>query len=129
MKLEYFGLHGRAQMIRMALHYCNVEFEDVLYNFQEWGQKKATGNYEYGQLPVLTLDDGTQLSQSVAILRYVGAAHKGRNGERLYPGNENPEITYEIDCILDTLGEQTQYFTAFLFEMHPGYKNKDEHFT
>ena len=62
MKLEYFGLHGRAQMIRMALHHCNVEFEDALLTFPEFGAKKAAGEYEYGQVPVLHLDDGTTLS-------------------------------------------------------------------
>ena len=60
MKLEYFGLHGRAQMIRMALNHCNVEFEDAHLTFPEFGAKKA--EYEYGQVPVLHLNDGTTLS-------------------------------------------------------------------
>ena len=62
MKLEYFPLHGRAIMIRMALAYCDVEFEDSQISFPEFGQKKAAGEYQYGQLPVMYLDDGTQLT-------------------------------------------------------------------
>ena len=57
MKLEYFALHGRAQSLRMLLGYCGVTFEDCHLTFPEFGAKKST--YEYGQLPVLTLDDGT----------------------------------------------------------------------
>ena len=63
MKLEYFAGHGRAIPIRLLLAYCKVEYEDIFYSFQEFGQKKKNGNFApSGQVPILTLDDGTRLS-------------------------------------------------------------------
>lgn len=106
MKLEYFGIHGRAIPIRLLLSYCNVPFEDHFLTFAEFGKKKAEGAYTSGQVPVLTLDDGTQLSQSKAILRYLGKTYKGRNGETLYPGHADPLLSLKIDALIDTREDQ-----------------------
>ena len=65
----------------------------------------------------------------MAILRYLGRVHQGKNGEVLYPGGDNADLTYEIDSCIDTLADQTPLYVNFLFEMMPGYKDKDEHFT
>ena len=65
----------------------------------------------------------------MSILRWVGRNHKGKNGEALYPGGDDAELSYEIDSLCDTLGDQTSLFVCFLFEQNPGYKDKDEHFT
>ena len=62
MKLEYFGVHGRGVSLRMALTYCNVEFEDEKLTFEAFGAKKAAGAYPMGQVPVLHLDDGKILN-------------------------------------------------------------------
>ena len=62
MKLEYFGAHGRALMIRMTLAYGNVQFEDVHLTMEEFGANKAAGKYSGGQVPVLFMDDGSQLT-------------------------------------------------------------------
>ena len=105
MKLEYFPIHGRAMMIRLALAYCNVDFEDNCISFDVFARKKKGGAYPYGQLPVLYLDDGTVMSQSNTILRYVCAKYKGRNGETLYPGAADPMLSYTIDEIIDFLEE------------------------
>ena len=59
------------------------------------------GEYQYGQLPVLYLDDGTQLCQSMSILRYVCANHKTKNGDVLYPGLADPMLSWEIDNSCD----------------------------
>ena len=48
MKLEYFPAHGRALMIRLALHLCNVEFEDKHYSQEEFGSLKAQGHFPGG---------------------------------------------------------------------------------
>ena len=45
MKLEYFPVHGRAMMIRLALAYCNVDFEDNCVSFDVFARKKKGGAY------------------------------------------------------------------------------------
>jgi glutathione S-transferase len=49
----------------------------------------------------LILDDGTKMSQSVAILRYLGQTYKGRNGETLYPAHADPMLSWKIDNVID----------------------------
>ena len=101
MKLDYFGLHGRGLMIRMALNYCNQEYEDSKMTFETYGPRKAAGDFMWNYVPELILDDGTKLAQSQAILRYIGAAYPGKNGECLYPGTKDPELTSQIDQFME----------------------------
>ena len=74
-------------MIRIILYYCKVQFEDKLITMEDFAERKASGFYELGQLPILTLENGTKLYQSNAIARYLGRTYKGMKDEVLYPGN------------------------------------------
>ena len=62
MKLYYFDLYGRAEAIRMLLHKANVQFEDIRMTKDQIEGLKAEGKLEYGQVPMLELDDGTRLT-------------------------------------------------------------------
>ena len=73
MKLYYFDLYARGEPIRMMLTLAKVPFEDCRLTGQSWMDLKPT--LEYGQMPVLELDDGTQLSQSAAIYDYIATIH------------------------------------------------------
>ncbi len=56
----------------MALTHAKVPYENVYIAFgEEFAKAKASGNLEFGQLPVLEVE-GKFLAQSVAILRYIG---------------------------------------------------------
>ena len=59
-KIHYFENYGKAEMSRMALHYCGVAFENVTHAGEDWVAYKPTT--EFGQMPILELDDGTQLA-------------------------------------------------------------------
>jgi len=61
MKLYYFDLYGRAESMRMTLNKFGVQFEDVRMTPEQFGELKASGKLEYGQVPALELDDGTVL--------------------------------------------------------------------
>ena len=75
-KLVYFPLQGRAQAIRYMLGAKGVQFEDVQHTFEEWGAIKAANTYGEGtQLPCWVQDDGTVLSQSMAILKMLAVEH------------------------------------------------------
>ena len=129
MRLEYFGIHARGTMIRLGFKYCNVDFEDELLTPEEFGTRKAAGKYPNGQIPILHLDDGTQMTQSNAIARYVGASYKGRNGEVLYPGNADPMLSFKIDDFMEDT-EELIYKCAkwHIVPFLPQYKEKDDHF-
>ena len=75
MKVYYFDIMGRAEAIRMLLTYKKVDFEDVRLTKEQFGEMKAAGKFEFGQVPALELDDGTMLVQTVSILRYLAAEY------------------------------------------------------
>ena len=129
MRLEYFGAHGRAIPIRMILHYTNTEYEDKHYTFEEYmGPNSPKPNLTWGQMPVVYLDDGTQIAQTKSICRYLAKVYKGKEGETLYPAHDDPMLSYEIDAIMDELDDLLPKYFPFLSSISPEYKNKDEHF-
>ena len=87
---------------------------------------KPTCNW--GQVPVLDLEDGTQIAQSKTICRYLAKTYKGKEGETLYPAHEDPMLSYEIDAVMDELDDLNPKVFSFTSPMSPEYKNKDEHF-
>ncbi|KAL5018476.1 hypothetical protein ScPMuIL_004198 [Solemya velum] len=90
--LTYFDGKGRAEMIRMALVLGGLEYKDVRVGFPEWPALKPT--LPLGMMPVLEVD-GKIMSQTLAILRYVGRECG------LYGKNSWEQA--EVDCHLDTL--------------------------
>jgi hypothetical protein len=51
-RLEYFGVNGRAGLIRSILYWKGVPFEDFKIEYSDWwGSLKKSGNYEFEQLP------------------------------------------------------------------------------
>jgi len=74
LKLYYFDIPGKAEMIRMVLKYLKLEFEDIRYKEEgEWPAVKATGKFELGQVPALECQPcGSMLYQSDAIMQAIG---------------------------------------------------------
>ena len=92
MKFYYFDAYGGGESIRMLLTKAGVAFEDNRLNREQVGEmKKANPDMlEYGQLPMLELDDGTRLVQSQAILRYVARKYgfEAENPMDMYKGEQ-----------------------------------------
>jgi len=61
MKVYYFDIYGKAEAIRMLLSKAGVAFEDVRVSGESWAELKGSGTLEYGQVPMVELDDGTKL--------------------------------------------------------------------
>ena len=59
----------------MAFWKAGVEYEDKGITGPAWAEFKASPQCEFGQMPVLILEDGTCLSQSIPVLNYVGAKY------------------------------------------------------
>jgi len=68
-KLTYFNARGVVEPIRWILAYSGQNYEDIRIEREQWPELKP--KTPWGQLPVLTLPDGSQLAQSVTIARYL----------------------------------------------------------
>jgi glutathione S-transferase len=69
-KLSYFDFNGgRGESVRIAFHAAGIEFEDDRLSFPEFGAMRH--GTRFNSLPVLEID-GVQLTQTNAMLRYVG---------------------------------------------------------
>ena len=63
MKLSYFPIQGVAEKVRLAFVLKGIDFEDERIPFDVFGSTvKATT--KYGQLPLLTLENGQVIPQS-----------------------------------------------------------------
>jgi glutathione S-transferase len=91
-KVTYFGTPGRGESIRLALSIGKISFTDEHVTFSEWGKLKP--NTPWGSLPLLTLKDGTVITQQRAILRFVGKE------TGLYPTGDHVKAA-QIDAIMD----------------------------
>lgn len=78
-KLIYFDFDGgRGEPVRIGFHAAGVEFEDERWSFDDFMQKRK--ELRFTCAPVLEID-GEQVTQSNAMLRYVGKMAD------LYPNN------------------------------------------
>ena len=74
------------------------------------------------------MEDGTQLAQSTAILRYLAKMYKGPNEEVLYPPNSDPTLLYDTEMRIQAEQDLWAATVNFMIPLVPGYKNKDDHF-
>ncbi|MDJ0747940.1 MAG: glutathione S-transferase family protein [Woeseiaceae bacterium] len=69
-KLKYFDFDGgRGEPVRIALHYGGIEFEDDRISFEEFMQTRERARFH--SVPIMEID-GTGVTQTNAMLRYVG---------------------------------------------------------
>ena len=73
-KLIYFKMRALAEAPQMLMQCYNVDYEYVMswdHFDDQWLNVKP--HIPFRQLPILELDDGTQIGQSIAILNYIEA--------------------------------------------------------
>eukprot|EP00892_Ulva_mutabilis_P008569 jgi/Ulvmu1/6084/UM027_0062.1 len=68
--LQYLPMHGRAEAIRMFLHYCGLDFKDDVLEYDVFARKKDAKMLPFDQVPVLYVD-GLPIAQTGSILRYL----------------------------------------------------------
>ena len=54
MKLTYFGFHARAGPTRMLLDHSKQEWENEVLTPEQFGERKAAGDFPAGSLPILS---------------------------------------------------------------------------
>nr|ACF25905.1 GST4 [Azumapecten farreri] len=104
-KLIYFGVRGRGELIRLAFAASGQTFEEDTITFADWPELKQ--KMPTGQLPVLEID-GKQLSQSLAIARYLGR-------EFGLAGKTNMDQCL-VDQVIDTAGDCLTEYVKSHFE-------------
>ena len=109
-KLIYFPVSGRGGAIRVLLGHAKAEYENEEVNFQEFGARKAAGEFINGQLPVW-IQNGKQYNESLAILRFIGAQHG------YYP--QDHEHAWQVDANIDFMAD-------FIGKFYPPHM-KNEH--
>ncbi|OQR88597.1 glutathione S-transferase [Thraustotheca clavata] len=91
LKVTYFDMPGRAELVRLVLFVANIPFEDERLTGEQFGARKQS--LPFKQLPTLTVN-GEVLCQSHAMARYAGSLGG------LYPASD-PLAAYRIDELLD----------------------------
>eukprot|EP01066_Platyproteum_vivax_P018406 Platyproteum_vivax@DN7542_c0_g1_i1.p1 len=116
-KLRYFDFSGRAQEIRIALHYAGVEFDDSRFSQAEWGEMKQTNttNTPLGQVPVLEIGENVY-SQSEALLRYAGKQ------STLYPTDALEAL--RVDEVLQVMADSRKKLSLKGNDDDETFKNK-----
>ncbi len=98
-KLTYFDIDGgRAEPIRIAFHTAGIDFEDNRISFAEFGKMRS--GTRFNSVPVLEID-GTQITQSNALSRYVGKM------AGLYPADDLQALY--CDEVMGALEDVTHY--------------------
>ena len=91
-KVIYFPVHGRAEATRIALAHSKADWSDERLAGEEFGPRKAAGEFPNGQLPVL-VHNGKYYNESLAMLRFVGRKFGS------YPAEA--EAAWEVDQVVD----------------------------
>ncbi|KAL7533637.1 hypothetical protein ACHAWF_004566 [Thalassiosira exigua] len=123
LKLEYFAIEGVAEQVRIALSVAGVPFTDATFTFAEWKDKKPTT--KFGQVPEMTLPDGTVITESMAMLRLAGEADPEG---KLYPSDMAARV--KVESVLGLVTDLGRGWRPALYiGMRPqvfGYPPKDQ---
>jgi len=72
LKLVYFKMRALAEAPQLLLNYCKINYEYIMswdHFDDEWSNVKPKLSFK--QLPMMEVEDGTQICQSIAILQYI----------------------------------------------------------
>lgn len=94
-KLEYFGVNGKAAIMRAILYQQKATFEDKRYTFEDWQSLKKSGVYEFEQLPAFEFN-GEKFVQSGAITLML-ARHFNILGSNLHEEYLHTSLLSSVD--------------------------------
>ncbi len=72
LKLVYFKMRALAEAPQLLLNYCEINYEYIMswdHFDDEWSNIKP--KLAFRQLPMMEVEDGNQICQSIAILQYI----------------------------------------------------------
>merc|ERR1711879_528708 len=91
LKLQYFPLRGRGEVIRLALAYKGIEYVEEPIDYQAMKSAAGSAEHPFGQAPIFVVGD-LHIAQMDSILRYLAREYD------LY-GSNNTEKAL-IDMVL-----------------------------
>ena len=72
LKLVYFKMRALAEAPQLLMNYCKINYEYIMswdHFDDEWSNVKP--KLAFKQLPMMEVEDGTQICQSIAVLQYI----------------------------------------------------------
>mmetsp|Transcript_30314 Transcript_30314/g.54895 ORF Transcript_30314/g.54895 Transcript_30314/m.54895 type:complete len:236 (+) Transcript_30314:99-806(+) len=98
MKLHYLALRARGEPLRMLLAHAKVDYQYVSIPLSEWSAIKETmppGKTGARQVPVLELDDGTLMPESLDIAKCICQQVADDSTRKMLLGGDHPEMAEE----------------------------------
>ena len=98
LKLVYFKMRALAEAPQLLLNYCKINYEYTMswdHFDDEWSNVKP--KLAFKQLPMMEVEDGTQICQSIAVLQYI----ENLGGLKI----SNPEKAAEATAVLQSAQE------------------------
>lgn len=110
--LGYWNIRAKGEPVRLMLNYLGVPYEEVNYyktdDKSDWIAVKPKIGIPFANLPYL-IDGDVKLSESYAIMRYLGRKHK-----KLYPETEHENIL--CDQLQGVLYDFRSSYTKTLYD-------------
>ncbi|GAB1598755.1 S-crystallin 3 [Argonauta hians] len=110
--LHYFNHRGRAEICRMLFAAAGVQYNDRRIESSEWDSMR--NKMPCSMMPMLELDNRTQIPQSMAMARYL-AREFGFHGRS---NIEMARVDYISDCFNDILDDYLRMFQDSNFRMN-----------
>jgi len=111
LELFYFDIEGKAEPIRLAAAKGGPglsSFKDTRLSKEAFEEMQAKGTLASGQVPALKVNNGEFLTQSAAILKFVGKQ------VGLYPSNN--VLAARVDALLDF---EVDFFMGLTVSRYP----------
>jgi glutathione S-transferase len=106
--LKYLDIKGFAEPIRLAFALGKVNFIDDRITYDQIKEMRSNNKLPFSQVPILILSNNMIISQSNAILRFVG------NRVGLIPNNEY--IKLYVDIYLEAFADINKNFVPIWYE-------------
>jgi len=124
--LGYWAIRGRAGVLRNLLDYCQVPFENYVYEEkEEWFKvDKEQLDFKYPNIPYI-IDNGKMITETLALLHYIPIKggkkellgfHDDRHSDILESIGVGIDLRYELRKLVATKGdfeaEKEAFFTS-----------------
>nr|AAA97544.1 S-crystallin [Doryteuthis opalescens] len=102
--LYYFNGRGRAEILRMMMAAAGVKYMDKRFDFNEWDKYRK--DMPCMRVPVLEMDGGMKMPETMAIARYLAREHN------FYPKNsmDMMRCDYIADCFYEIMHDYMRYY-------------------